>query len=261
MIRAARIRELAARDGVRPEEVEKEYLQYAFLHSWATQPDALVFRGGTMLRVAHGHSRYSEDLDFVRRETVDEAEGSLQEAIDDVARWGLDVASDPPERSGRGTITWDVRFHGPLYAETGRENRVRLQAASTDDHVMPAVDATVRPKYEDIPMFVIPTQDRRETAAEKVRALVERDQARDAYDLYHLIEQGFAPDAAIVAQKLGWTRGDPPLRVQAHGREDYENDLRLFVPRRAHVAWETAWPRVRDVLDGLGFLSFEPSTT
>jgi hypothetical protein len=99
-----------------------------------------------------------------------------------------------------------------------------------------------------VPLFVIPTQDRRETAAEKVRALVERNQSRDVYDLYHLIQQGFAPDQQLVASKLRWRPGDPPRDVQPHTEEAYDRDLALWVPQRARVPWETAWPVVHDGL-------------
>lgn len=260
MIPASDLREMAGRDGGRPEEVEKEYLQYAFLHSLAADIDGLAFRGGTMLRIAHGHSRYSEDLDFLRLHGLDEAEASVEAAIADVVHWGIRVQAGPAE-IGKNTAVWRLRFRGPLYASTHRENRVKVEAGSTDEHHLPPETSLIRSKFADVPAFTLPTQDRRETAAEKVRALVERDAARDLYDLAHLVDQGWFPPPDLLEKKLGWRPGAPPRPVQPHARSAYERDLRDWVPSRAHLPWEAAWSKVRPHLEGLRCMRLPPQPT
>lgn len=250
MIPAADLRERARREGVRPEEVEKEYLQFAFLHSLAADVDGLVFRGGTMLRIAHGHPRYSEDLDFVRLHSTEEAEARVEAALADVVHWGLRATTAEPVR-GKESLVWSVRFRGPLYASTRRENGVKIEVGSTRDHLLPPEVSIVRAPFPDVPVFTLPTQDRRETAAEKVRALVERDMARDLYDLAHLVSQGFLPAPGLVAATLRWTAGAPPRPVQPHASAAYARELRDWVPARAQLPWNAAWSAVRPFLTSL----------
>lgn len=252
MIRAEEIRDLARRDQVRPEEVEKEYLQHAFLHSLAADVDGLVFRGGTMLRIAHGHPRYSEDLDFIREHSAEEAEASVEAALADVVHWGIRARYGEANR-GKNTTIWSVSFRGPLYGSTKRDNRIKVEVGSTDDHKLPPETSIIESKYVDVPSFTLPTQDRRETTAEKVRALVERDTARDLYDLAFLVDQRFFPPKALVEAKLRWTPGDPPRPIQPHSKRDYERDLRDWVPARANLPWEEAWAKVRPYLQSLPF--------
>lgn len=245
MIRADEVRRVAARDGIRPAEVEKEYLQYAFLHSLAADPDGLRFRGGSMLRLAHGHPRYSEDLDFVRHHTLEEAEACVDAALHDVPHWGLRASAAPVATSGRGTQTWLVDFRGPLWKSTRQANRIRIQVGPGADAALPASAQIIRPPWADIPAHTFPCQDRVETCAEKVRGLVERDVARDLYDLAYLVDQGHRAPPELVAAKLAWTHGDAPRRIQPHARADYDRDLADWVPPRARLPWTDAWVRVR----------------
>lgn len=250
MIGAAEIRRRARADGVLPKGLEREYLQYAFLHSLAADADGLVLRGGTMLRIAHGHPRYSEDLGFVRLHSRKEAEASLQAALADVVHWGIRARADDPER-GKDTTIWQIRFRGPLWGASRSENGIKVEAATTHDHALEPEANILGPKYPDIPAFTMPTQDRRETTAEKVRGLVERDVARDLYDLAHLVAQGHLAPPGLVARKLRWHEGDPPRDVRRHGRVDYERDLRDWIPARARLPWEAAWTKVRPYLETL----------
>lgn len=257
MIAAADLRRVATRDGVRPEDVEKEYLQYAFLHSLAADVDGLGFRGGTMLRIAHGHPRYSEDLDFLRLHSPEEAEASIDAALADVIHWGIRARAAAP-KVGKSTSIWIVTFRGPLYAASRRENRIKVEAGSTDQLHLPLETSLIPSKYADVPSFTLPTQDRRETTAEKVRALVERDLARDLYDLAHLVDQGLLPKPILVEKKLGWAAGQRPLPVQPHAKPAYDRDLRDWVPARAHLPWEAAWAKVRPYLAGLPSVRLPP---
>lgn len=251
MIRPDEVIALADREGVRPEEVEKEYLQFAFLHSLADSPDGLVFRGGTMLRIAHGHPRYSEDLDFVRLHSVEEAELAVEDALRHLREWGVTEKHAEPERSDRGTMIWKVELRGPFYRRTRRANRIKIELGSTNDVAMDAQRSIVLQKYADIPAFVIPTQDRRETTAEKVRGLVQRDVARDLYDIAHLIQQNLLPTPDVVERKLEWRPGDTPATIQPHTRADYDRDLEIWVPGAARLPWEEAWRIAKPYLSSL----------
>ncbi len=241
MIRPEEIIATARRDGVRPQEVEKEYLQYAFLHSLAGSPDGLVFRGGTMLRIAHAHPRYSEDLDFVRLHSVEEAEAAVDEALLDLRDWGLKEKHDEPTRSDKGTLIWTVEFRGPLYRRTNRVNRIKVELGSTNDVGLDAENSIVGPRFADIPSFVIATQNRLETTAEKVRALAERDFARDLYDIAHLLRLGLQAPRELVERKLGWKAGDSRRALQPHSEMDYNRELETWVPAASRLPWRDAW--------------------
>ena len=52
--------------------------------------------------------------------------------------------------------------------------------------------------YEDVPEFEVTAYSREEIFAEKLRALYQRSQARDYYDLYRLITEADIDDSVIL---------------------------------------------------------------
>ena len=61
----------------------------------------------------------------------------------------------------------------------------------------------------------IPTMALPEIAAEKVRALMTRSQARDLYDLWFLLRKGVRLDSKLLEQKLAWRKEDAAFRPEA----------------------------------------------
>jgi predicted nucleotidyltransferase component of viral defense system len=68
MIKPQEITKLANREGVRLQQIEKDYIISWLLwgvYNHSTLKDALIFKGGTCLKKVHIEDyRYSEDIDF-----------------------------------------------------------------------------------------------------------------------------------------------------------------------------------------------------
>lgn len=68
MIKPQEITKLANREGVRLQQIEKDYIISWVLwgvYNHSTLKDALIFKGGTCLNKVHIENyRYSEDIDF-----------------------------------------------------------------------------------------------------------------------------------------------------------------------------------------------------
>src|SRR3989338_1798989 len=66
MLKQEQLEELVVRSQTSRINVYREYCQHLFLSALYSQPKtaAVLFKGGTALRVAYQSPRYSEDLDF-----------------------------------------------------------------------------------------------------------------------------------------------------------------------------------------------------
>ncbi len=64
MLTRAQVQRLAQRHSIGMQVQERDYLQHLLLWRLYTRSQALVFKGGTALRLVYGGNRYSEDLDF-----------------------------------------------------------------------------------------------------------------------------------------------------------------------------------------------------
>ncbi len=64
MLTRTQVQRLAQRAGVGMQVQERDYVQHLLLASLYTRSQALIFKGGTALRLVLRGNRYSEDLDF-----------------------------------------------------------------------------------------------------------------------------------------------------------------------------------------------------
>ena len=64
MLTRPQIQRLAQRNRIGMQAQERDYIQHILLFSLYSQSQALIFKGGTALRIIYQGNRYSEDLDF-----------------------------------------------------------------------------------------------------------------------------------------------------------------------------------------------------
>jgi predicted nucleotidyltransferase component of viral defense system len=67
---------------------------------------------------------------------------------------------------------------------------------------MPFKINTITPIYKDLPPYTIPVMNPEEIMAEKIRAILTRDSARDVYDLWFLIEKKNKVPVSLINSKL-----------------------------------------------------------
>jgi predicted nucleotidyltransferase component of viral defense system len=177
------IKRRADEDRLPAPAVERDYVLTHVLTtiSERDQKQRLVFKGGTSLRLCHFEDyRYSADLDFSLTGGV-EAEGAT--------RLIADALVDCRERVRLPLLELDerspprIRYVGPLGA---KPRFVKLDLAG-DELVENTTILPIRRRYEDQEAGRCRVYTLEETAAEKLRCVMQRLQCRDLLDLHELL--------------------------------------------------------------------------
>jgi predicted nucleotidyltransferase component of viral defense system len=190
--------QLARLGGLRPHQQEKHYVQALVLNALAEEP--LVFKGGTYLWFFHGLRRFSEYLDFTS------ADGTFRDlpsrVSSDLALMGVENRVKSETDDPRG-LSFRISARGPLNTSSKDECHVYVEISRREK----VLDRTLPLRF-DFPQYALPVKTIRgmaldEVGAEKVRAILTREKARDLYDLHHLVtRKGIAYRADLVAEKL-----------------------------------------------------------
>ena len=175
---------------------EKDYFQEILLLAVSREVPDLVFKGGTALYKLHGLDRFSEDLDFSG--TISEKEiQKLTGYLNDFG-YPTKVIIDKPKTGVLLTFVSE----GFLYQGTP-ESLARVQMDVSEGGVMLETDwKQLFPLYQDIPSFRLKAMSLKEIISEKVRAMVVRKKARDAYDIWYLLSKGVEFDKELIQKKL-----------------------------------------------------------
>jgi predicted nucleotidyltransferase component of viral defense system len=139
----------------------------------------LVFKGGTALRLCYFEDyRYSADLDFSLRDEddLDAALGCIESALSDAAH---KIGFPYLAVAGNGK---QIEYEGPLR----RRRDLKLDIA-TDELVEHTTVQALLPRYPDQVEAKVSVYTLGEVAAEKLRCVVQRLQARDLFDLNELL--------------------------------------------------------------------------
>jgi predicted nucleotidyltransferase component of viral defense system len=190
----------------------REYLQCVILEilfesQFATR---FSFLGGTCLRLVHGNTRFSEDLDF-------DNFGLTDADFDAVAEWvekGLERQGFRVEVSNvhRGAYRCNIRFPGLLFEQglSGhREEKILIQL-DTQSQGFPFQPQTfVLARFGLFTRLVVTPPDL--LLAQKLYTLSNRPRAkgRDYFDVVFLFSQNYQPNYAYLNAKM--KTGTPEL--------------------------------------------------
>lgn len=180
--------------------LEKEYLQYILLYSISNNTDAVIFKGGTCLRIVYEFSRASEDLDFNTTLSIKELKKLLNTCLKDFSALGIahDIYS---EKSFRGNYRIEIRFNGPLYNNDIRtSNVIKIDFNKRKTHSAESV--VIKKLFTDVAPFTLRVMSKQELLTEKLRALMMRKQPRDLYDVWMLLSIGVIIDKKLLNSKL-----------------------------------------------------------
>lgn len=177
----------------------------------------LVFKGGTALLKFYQLDRFSEDLDFTARETIDWGE-VVGRSVRDLENYGATVAERADEES-EASFSSRLGIEGPLYTGERRSLCFLRVEVNTRAFASRVRDLRYNPMFPDVPSFDLDVLDEDEIIAEKVRALMTRHQPRDLYDVYHLVERSVRIDQDLVQMKLDYydLDFDPEAVIEAAG--------------------------------------------
>lgn len=196
MIDKKELLETAKLFSLKPWQQEKHYIQAIALEILSEQP--LVFKGGTYLWFFHGLPRFSEDLDFTAKE-------KLPEDIPEKASKSLELFGIQNTckiiANNKTTLSFRISAKGPLNTSPRDECRVYVEISKRE-----SIEEQTIPLKLDFPEYSLPTKrgtgmSLAEASAEKTRAIITREKARDLFDLYYLIEKKSAPFKRELADK------------------------------------------------------------
>lgn len=198
MISISELRELQKLNNYNLGQAEKDFFQNAVLFAlYKELGKELVFKGGTCLTKCYGLDRFSEDLDFTASKNA-----NFEKII---ARWlkkfqlTHNILLEQKEQLG---VKLKILIQGPLYTGLPQSQcSIRVDISFREQVLLPVNLKTIRTNHPSIPTFEVPAMSKEEIMAEKVRAIMTRNKARDIYDAYLL---GVKPDIALVNKKLAY---------------------------------------------------------
>lgn len=176
---------------------EKDYFQNILLFILSQNyGNNLIFKGGTALSKCFGLDRFSEDLDFTCEEKI-----NIQTFEEELKRFKIEF--DIEKKEFGENLSLIVRINGPLY--NGNKNsrcKVILDLSLREKVLLKPEIKTIGRFLEEIPSFDVLVMQEKEIFAEKIRAIMTREKARDVYDLWYLVEKGILFDKKLADEKL-----------------------------------------------------------
>lgn len=216
MTSRGQLTKIASKDGVDARVVELDYVLAHVVALIAAQnaDRALVFKGGTSLRLLHFDDyRYSADLDFsVVKGGKDEARELITAAL----------AGTPPATIAALEVADDaILYKGPL----GAQRRIKLDLAD-DELVVNTEERPLLRRWADTPECNVVAYTKLEITAEKLRCILQRRQCRDFLDLSLLLGQDELDAVADLFRQKATHRGlDPSTFAERFEKrvEDYKD--------------------------------------
>ena len=175
--------------------------------------DIAAFQGGTCLRIVHGMSRFSEDLDFILKQPDPDFSWPvyLQGMVQCFEEFGLKSEildkSRMDQRIKKAQIKDNSICH-QLNLSFFRENPARKQTIKLEIDVDPPENSGFAYRYLDFPLdFEVCHQDLNSNFSLKIHALLCRPyvKGRDWYDFNWYVKQRVKPNLAhLQAALLQW---------------------------------------------------------
>ena len=184
----------------------REYLQHKLLQILfdSEYANELCFLGGTCLRIVHGNTRFSEDLDFdnftIAEDTFAKVSGVLKKRLE---QEGYDVEM---KTVFRGAYHCYIRFPEILYKEglsSHREEKILIQLDTEPQHFDFVPEKYILNRFDVFTqIFITPLNL---LLAQKFYAVCnrERNKGRDFFDIAFLLSLIDRPDYNYLEFKMG----------------------------------------------------------
>lgn len=203
MLERQEIERVAGIKRLNAKNAEKDYLLELLLFLLASETGKkLVFKGGTALYKLYSLNRFSEDLDF----TLDTAKFAVEKLFTKIMRKMKNIGvtcriKSIEDYANQKNIKLELK--GPLF--DGNVKNASVLSVNISVKEKPLYEPEPRkifPQYPDIPTFDVFVMPLNEMFAEKIRALLTRNKARDVYDIWFLLSKGAKLDTNVVNKKL-----------------------------------------------------------
>ena len=180
------------------EFILREYLQYKILQIIFTTPEynsKLCFHGGTCLRIVHGNSRFSEDIDFDNFGLNEVAFQMLSATIKkELEREGYEVEI---KTVMKGAFHCYIRFPGLLFQESltgNREQKILVQLDTEAQHFDFSPQKFILNKFDVFTEIPVTPMD--VLLAQKFFTVLnrKRSKGRDFFDIVFLLSLKVKPN-------------------------------------------------------------------
>lgn len=231
MITVEEINKLAKAHKINQATILREYLQVWFLSQlyFSSQSTKIFFKGGTALHLIYKTPRFSEDLDF----TVETKQKEFEEFINYFFKKTAKL--EQISYKERKTLT------GKRYLLTSEKNPLNFSVFinldfSFREKVFEPQKSIIETDYSVLFNSYVYHLSQNEILAEKIRAVMTREQGRDIYDLWHLFNIGARLDQKLIKEKLKYYKienfsGQELLvRIKSFSKKAFVLDMRPFVP-------------------------------
>jgi predicted nucleotidyltransferase component of viral defense system len=216
--------------GIDPLFLERDWVLTEIIYRLAeTAGTDLVLKGGQALRHVYGSERLSKDVDYVAGRRLDFAE--LREYLT-IRYPRLRLPDQPAGPTKFGLTLRPISYVGPLNVRSTVEVEISYrETVLLPPHAMAYVSPFRDP-------FAVTVMELDEMIAEKVRALYQRGNPRDLYDLWFLFSQqgpsiSIGTVATLIPEKFkrvsgGWKRERLYDRIRA-AEPTWSEGLHLLV--------------------------------
>ncbi len=222
MITKDELKEYAKITNLNIGQAEKDYFQTILLFIlYQEYGNELVFKGGTALKKCYGLDRFSEDLDFTCLKEID-----IKKIENGLKRFNLEFESET--NSYKEGLKIILRINGPLYV--GIRNslcKLVIDFSFRENVLLKPLIKSIGRFLEEIPQFDVFVMQEKEILAEKIRAIMTRNKARDVYDLWFLLNKNTSFDKEFVEKKLAYYKNK-------WDKKDFINKLML-----KEIIWES----------------------
>jgi len=199
MLNQSEIKRIAKLTGLKPYQQEKHYIQTLILRSIYSQYSP-VFKGGTALMFIIGLNRFSEDLDFTISEEIN-LRKMPNKIKSDLELFGITSRTKIINET-QASFSFRISAEGPLFTKQIDQSFVRVEISHRGDLVLKPKTIFINPEYPDQLPFSVLIMAYSEILAEKFRAVITRNKARDLYDIWFLIKQNINTTINIINKKL-----------------------------------------------------------
>lgn len=201
-----------AANAIEEEQALREIVQEVALYAlWRVDFFAVAaFQGGTSLRILHGLPRFSEDLDFILRESAPDFAwpAYLEKMLDVLGEYGIEAEALPRGRLDKAVQTAVIKDRSVVNqlnlsfyrGHPDRKLRVKLEI-----DVDPPAGSKWTYSYLDFPAdFEVCHQDLPSNFALKIHALLCREfvKGRDWYDFNWYVKRGVSPNLPLLSNAL-----------------------------------------------------------
>lgn len=188
----------------------REYLQYKILQILFDSRFAnkFSFLGGTCLRIVHGNSRFSEDLDFDNfKLPVKDFEAVSQHIVSHLEKEGYKVEMKTVMKH---TYHCNIRFPGLLYGQgisAHVDEKILIQLDTEPQHFTFEPEKVILNKFDVFTQINCTPPDI--LLAQKFYAILnrKRNKGRDFFDVIFLLSKIKAPNYAYLQLKSGIKNG------------------------------------------------------